>query len=171
MRRTLKNLLLASTALCVAACTNVDCPLDNLVELTCGLYASETGSALTLADTLTVNAGGVKDTTLLNRAQGVSTFYLPMRQGAERDTLLLRFSNAAGQQATDTLFVGHTNEPHFESIDCPTAVFHTLTHVNWTSHSLSQMPLTVDSVAIVRQTVDYENIENLKIYLRSTTVQ
>lgn len=150
------------------ACTSIDCPLDNLVELTCGLYSAETGSSLTLSDTLTVRAGGVKDTTLLNRGVSISSFELPMRHGVDCDTLLLDFSNTSGQSATDTIYLGHTNEAHFESIDCPTAVFHTLTSVSWTSHALGTMPLTVDSVAIVRQIVNYDNIENLKIYLRST---
>lgn len=161
--------ILAVLSLMLAtACTSIDCPLDNLVELTCGLYSAETKSALTLTDTLTIRAGGVKDTTLLNRALGLSSFELPVRHGVACDTLLLDLSNASGQTATDTIYLGHTNEAHFESIDCPTAVFHTLTSVRWTSHALSVMPLTVDSVAIVRQTVNYDNIENLKIYLRST---
>lgn len=164
----LKFSIAAFSLACLTACTSIDCPLDNLVELTCGLYSAETGSALTLSDTLTVRAGGVKDTTLLNRALGLSSFELPMRHGVATDTLLLDFSNASGQTATDTLLLGHTNEPHFESIDCPTAVFHTLTDVTWTSHALGVMPLTVDSVAIVRRTVNYDNIENLRIYLRST---
>jgi len=171
MRHTFTQFLFGIAALCFASCTNVDCPLDNIVELTCGLYSNETGASLTLTDTLTVDAGGTKDTTLLNRAYGISSFSLPLRHGVACDTLLMRFSNASGKSATDTLFLRHTNEAHFESVDCPTAVFHTLLGVSWTSHALSQMPLTIDSVSIVRPTVDYENIENLKIYLRATTVQ
>ena len=151
----------------VTACTEIDCPLDNVVEMGIGLYDAETRQALTLADTLTVRPAG-KDTVLLNRAQDISVCYLPLRQGFERDTLLLRFSNTAGQAATDTLFVGHTNSPHFESIDCPASVFHHLTSVAHTLHPLSQMPLTIDSVAIANPTVNYDNIQHLKIYLRST---
>ena len=151
----------------VTACTEIDCPLDNVVEMGIGLYDAETRQALTLADTLTVRPAG-KDTILLNRAQGISVCYLPLGQGNERDTLLLRFSNAAGQSATDTLFVGHTKNPPFESIDCPASVFHQLNSVAFTQHPLSQMPLTIDSVVIANPTVTYDNIQHLKIYLRST---
>ncbi len=171
MLRPLKTAVAALVLACAAGCTNVDCPLDNIVVMTCGLYDAATETPYTLKDTLTVRAGGQKDTVLLNRAQGIKSFVLPLRQGVERDTLLLRFSNPAGQFATDTLFIAHTNEPHFESIDCPTAVFHTLKEVEWTGHPLGLMPLTVDSVAVVRKTVNYDDIENLKIYLRSVTVQ
>lgn len=171
MHSMLRLSFVATLMVGATACTSIDCPLDNIVVMTCGLYSAESGASLTLSDTLTVRAGGEKDTILLNRAQGISSFSLPLRQGAQQDTLLLRFSNSAGQWATDTLYVSHTNEAHFESIDCPSAIFHTLQTTSWTSHPLSQMPLTVDSVAIVRKAVNYEDIENLKIYLRSTVVQ
>ncbi len=157
----------AALPLVLGGCTNIDCPLDNLVELTCGLYSAETGSRLVLTDTLTVSTGGARDT-VLNRAQDVSSFVLPVRQGVDCDTLQMCFSNASGQSAIDTLFVWHTNEPHFESVDCPAAVFHTLQKVAWTSHALRVMPLTIDSAAIVRETVNYDNVENIRLFLRAT---
>ena len=97
----------------LAACTNIDCPLDNVVVATCGLYSAEDQSSLTISDTLSVLAGGVKDTVLLNSAQDISSFQIPMRQSSAADTLLLRFSNAMGQTATDTIYCGHTNSLHF----------------------------------------------------------
>lgn len=167
---TLKTMGMAMATAVLTGCTNIDCPLDNLVEMTCGLYDSDTKLSLTLNDTLTITSPGTlrPDTTLLNRANAVSSFVLPMNETVDADTLLFHFSNADGKNATDTVFVSHTNEPHFESVDCPTAVFHTLLGVRWTSHSLSLMPLTIDSIAVVRKPVNYDNIENIKIYLRSS---
>lgn len=151
----------------LAGCTEIDCPLDNVVEMGCGIYASETEQPLQLTDTLTIRLAG-RDTVLLNRAQGISSFYLPLRHGGTVDTLLLRFSNARGQAATDTLFVTHTAIPHFESIDCPAAIYHEISTTRHTSHALSLMPLTIDSVAVSQTSVNYDDKENLKIYLRST---
>lgn len=168
MHLTKKLLLALPLALATAACTNIDCPLDNVVALQCGLYQSETGAPLTLSDTLTVRAGGVLDTVLLNRAIGLKDFQLPVRQGAAADTLLLRFANEHGQAAEDSIIVGHEATAHFESLDCPATFFHTLTAVRWTSHALGEMPLTIDRVEIVRPQVNYDNVENLRIYLRST---
>ncbi|MBR1713040.1 MAG: hypothetical protein IJ722_06520 [Alloprevotella sp.] len=162
------RLLPVLTALFLAACSNIECPLDNIVVATCGLYTAEDGNPLTLEDSLTIRPAG-RDILLLNRAQGISSFVLPLRNAAGTDTLLLRFSNARKQVATDTLFLTHTTQPHFESIDCPTAVFHALTAVRWTSHALGVMPLTLDSVALVRSTVNYDDIENLQLYLRATS--
>ncbi len=165
----LRNLFLVAGMATMVGSSNVHCPLDNNVEKTCGLYDAETHSSYKLTDSLTVVSHGEQPVLLLNRAQNVSSFVLPLRQAVECDTLLLRFGNAKGQSATDTLFLEHDNTPHFESIDCPAAVFHQLKSVRWTSHSLNLMPLTLDSVAIVRKTVNYENVENLKLYLRSTS--
>ena len=151
---------------CFSACTNIDCPLENVVTMNCGLYATETKTSMKITDTLTVSAGGVKDTILINRATNVSTLNIPLRYAAKEDTLLLRFSNRQGQMATDTLFVQHVGTPHFESADCPLVMFHKLGHVHWTSHALSKMPLTIDSVVVINDNVNYDNVQNIKIYLR-----
>lgn len=154
-------------AVTAVSCSEINCPLDNIVVMTCGLYSAEQKTAYTLTDTLTVKAAGL-DSILLNRAIAIQSFALPVRQGVTTDTLLLCLSNERGQRATDSLFIDHTNEPHFESIDCPPSVFHTLRGLRWTSHPLSEMPLTVDSVAFSRPLVNYDDVENIKIYLRST---
>lgn len=167
--RPLRAVVAGAAFLALAAgCTNIDCPLDNVVVMQCNLYTYETKEALTLSDTLSVVPAG-RDTVLLNRAIGVSSFLLPLREGGEKDTLLLHFSNERGQRATDTLFVDHTPQLHFESVDCPASVFHTIHAVRGTSHPLSQLPLTVDSVSLVRPIVNYDDIENVRIYLRSTS--
>ncbi len=152
----------------LCACSNIDCPLDNVVSMQCNLYSSETNSAYTLTDELTVFPAG-RDTILLNKATDITSFLLPLKEGGEQDTLLLHLENANGQTATDTLFVTHTPQPHFESLDCPSSVFHTITQVRATSHSLSILPLTIDSVSLVRPLVNYEDNENIRIFLRSTS--
>ena len=91
----------------VWSCTNIDCPLDNVVAMTCGLYNAEDGRPASLDDTLTVRAGGVKDTILLNKAQHLSSFQLPVRHGVDEDTLLFRFSDEQGRFAVDSVLVKH----------------------------------------------------------------
>ena len=154
-------------ALLPAGCDGMDCPLDNVVVMQCGLYTSETGEALSLADTLTIRPAG-RDTVLVNRAIGTGTLLLPLRSRTGQDTLLFQLKSAAGQEAEDTVFITHSSSVHFEAVDCPASVFHNIESVRWTSHPLAELPLTIDSVSVVRTTVDYDDIENLKIFLRST---
>ena len=136
LRRCFKPLFLAASitaTILMPSCSNIDCPLDNIVGMTVTLYSSETRQPLTLTD-----------------------------------TLLLRFSNDKGQAARDTLFLSHETKPHFENIDCPAAVFHKIQNVRWTSHLLREMPLTIDSVALINPNVNYDDTENLRVYLRAT---
>ena len=168
MKLTSSPLLLLSFTLAAGGCSNIECPLDNVVMMQCNLYSSENQSAYTLKEVLTVKPAN-RDTVLLNQATEINSFLLPLKEGADQDTLLLHLSNAAGQSAVDTLFVNHTRQPHFESVDCPTSVFHNITTVRSTSHPLSQLPLTVDSVSLVRSIVNYDDIENVRIFLRSTS--
>mgnify|MGYP003370864871 CR=1 FL=1 len=150
-------------------CSNIDCPLDNVVAMQCNLYASETRTPLQLDNaSLTITPAG-RDTVLLNQASGIRSFLLPLKQSGTQDTLLLHLTNKEGQSATDTLFVTHTPQPHFESVDCPVVVFHALAAVRATSHPLSMLPLTVDSVSLVRSIVNYDDIENVRIFLRATS--
>ncbi len=151
-------------AVALTACTNIDCPLDNVVRMQCNLYTTGTGAAYTLTDTLTVSPAG-RDTTLLNRAVGVSTFLLPLREGGTRDTLLLRFADAAEHTAVDTLFLTHQPSIHFESVDCPASVFHELGGVSFSAQEARSFPLTIDSVSLVRRAVNYDDIENVRIFL------
>ncbi len=148
-------------------CTNIDCPLDNVVAMTCGLYQAGTSQVHTLADTLTVSIAGSKDTVLLNRAIGLKSFQLPLRYVTGTDTLLFRFASSAGQSATDTLFVTHNAAVHFDKPDCPAGVYHQIVQVRHTSHPLALMPLTIDSVYVSNHNVTYEDLENLRIYLRA----
>lgn len=151
----------------MTACSNIECPLDNQVEMTLAFYDVQTEQTTTISDTLTVY--GLKKGTeqlYFNRGTGIKSLKLSLNPAAQCDTLLLRFSNPT-HYYVDTLVVNHTPLPHFESLDCPAAVFHTLRSVRWVGHALTLYPLSVDSVAISNSNVHYEDVENLKVFLRT----
>ena len=148
----------------LASCSNIDCPLDNVVSLQCNLYDADTKSSVSLTDELTITPAG-RDTVLLNKATNVNYFLLPLKSVGTRDTLLLHFSDAEGQTQTDTLFVNHTPQPHFESLDCPTSMFHTLTSTSVSPQSTASRAV-VDSVSLVRTIVNYDDVENIRLFIR-----
>lgn len=150
----------------LSACSNIDCPLDNVVSLQCNLYDASTQSALTLSDVLSVTPAG-RDTLLLNQATGIKSFLLPLKEAGTQDTLLLHFANAQGAVQVDTLFVNHTPQPHFESLDCPSSVFHTLNAVR-VSAQVSTNSAIIDSVSLVRPIVNYDDIENIRLFIRTS---
>lgn len=153
----------------LSACSNIDCPLDNVVSLQCNLYDASTQSALTLSDVLSVTPAG-RDTLLLNQATGIKSFLLPLKEAGTQDTLLLHFANAQGAVQVDTLFVNHTPQPHFESLDCPSSVFHTLNAVR-VSAQVSTNSAIIDSVSLVRPIVNYDDIENIRLFIRTSAAK
>lgn len=153
----------------LSACSNIDCPLDNVVSLQCNLYDASTQSTLTLSDVLSVTPAG-RDTLLLNQATGIKSFLLPLKEAGTQDTLLLHFANAQGAVQVDTLFVNHTPQPHFESLDCPSSVFHTLNAVR-VSAQVSTNSAIVDSVSLVRPIVNYDDIENIRLFIRTSAAK
>lgn len=158
--------VVASTGLFVG-CTNIDCPLDNQVEMVLNFYSERSGQlqALTLTDTLSV-FGMKGDTTelLFNRGISHRTINLPLNVAADRDTLLFRFSSAT-ETATDTLFVDHQRTSHFESLDCPASVFHRIVNVRWKSQAAITNLTQLQEVVIANPNVTYENVEHLKVIL------
>lgn len=153
----------------LSACSNIDCPLDNVVSLQCNLYDASTQSALTLSDVLSVTPAG-RDTLLLNQATGIKSFLLPLKEAGTQDTLLLHFANAQGAVQVDTLFVNHTPQPHFESLDCSSSVFHTLNAVRVSAQGSANSAI-VDSVSLVRPIVNYDDIENIRLFIRTSAAK
>lgn len=79
-----KLLLLITFAIVVAACSSIECPLNNTVYANYGLYKAD-GRPDTLSDTLTIftkRHTPDEDTVKLNRYVNAKTFSLPMSSPA-----------------------------------------------------------------------------------------
>lgn len=163
---------LGVAALCASlgfsACTSINCPLDNIVVWTMAFYDSEEEVAVELPVLLSVDAEGAGN--LYNMGTSLKSVALPMSMKAPTDTLYLRWQIAEDTPVvTDTLYIDHTNNPHFEAIDCPAAIFHTITDTRLAPHSDATFPIIIDSVSIRRHQVDYNDVENIRLYLRLNT--
>lgn len=141
-----------SLPLFLSSCDGIDCTINNVVSLHVGFYSSE-GTELAYADTLTITAAGT-DSVLLNRGIRKSAVELPMSFDAKADTLSFSFDGYV-----ITLRVAKTNKPHFESPDCPIVVYHELEGLDF-DDPLGQ----VDSIVIVRKSVNNEPLENIRFY-------
>lgn len=155
-----------------AACASIDCPLDSKVECTYTFVDSETGSRLRIGDTLSVSLcrGLLDDSLVINRLTDTELFRLPVRIAGTTDTLVLNWKSTWQASARDSIFVTRTCEPHFENIECPANIFHKITDVSFVTHDMTDIsPAKIDSVIIVRSLINYDNIENVRIYLGTKT--
>lgn len=150
-------------AMATASCSSIDCPLSNSVSAKYMFYNSDGKTTTVLKDTLTVEAAGT-DTVLFNRGVNLTEVNLPMSYRQNADTLLFRISNTGGSR-TDTIVVGHTNEAHFESIDCSPSMFHKITSVTLIKGADTENVARIDSVALNNPKVNYNVVENFKVYI------
>lgn len=142
----------------VAACSSIDCPLNNTV----GLKFLLQGDVTTLTDTLTVSIqrSDGSDSVLLNKSVNTDSFILPLSYKYDVDVYYFEVKDTVST-TLDTVTITKTNEPHFESVDCAASFFHTLNEVS-TTHN------RIDSVKIHNSKVNYDASQaHLYIYFKS----
>jgi len=141
----------------LAACSSIECPLNNVVEAVYTLQKS-TGLPDTLYDTLTIftRRSDGTDTILLNKAVQTTSFELPMSHTNETDELYFLIGSI-----TDKVTVTKTNTPHFESVDCTPSYFHQITDVQWQGS-------LIDNIIIKNQEVSYDTTTNMYIVFKKS---
>ena len=137
--------------LLVAACSSIDCPIQNTVFT---VYAVKGDAEVTdtLKDTLsvlTIRNDGVDTLLLYNRGTALTTFKLPISYDAPADTLYFFIWND-NYWSIDTVWIEKRNTPHFESVDCSATFFHDITAVRTTHNG-------IDTLIINNPSVNYES--------------
>ena len=151
--------IIAATLL-LGACSSIDCPLNRTVLTKFRLA----GEVTRLTDTLTLSVarGDGNDTVLLNKALPTDSFTLPLSYSYDSDIFYIEVHPEGLEATIDTLTITKSNEPHFEAIDCPPSVFHTISAVTTTHHR-------IDSVVINHPKVSYDSsTPHLLIYFKTS---
>lgn len=147
------------------SCSNIECPLNNAVGLELGLYDAATDTNSTFNDYAISVKLISKDSLLLNQATELKRIKLPLRYESGIDSIEFTFSNSDAI-LTDTLCIAHNCLPHFESVDCPVVMFHTLTNVMCLKTKSSTTTSLIDSIVITNPNINYDGKENIRLFLR-----
>ncbi|MBQ4083389.1 MAG: hypothetical protein IJC77_03880 [Bacteroidaceae bacterium] len=138
------------------ACSGEDCPINNVVQGKLAFY-NQHGESVSYADSLTVRVVRPQgDSVVLNRKVYASEVLFPLSYVHGTDTLIFDYS---GGRVPDSLFISHTNRPTLVSVDCGTAMFHTITSVGSTHHY-------IDTLVIKSSDVNYDERENIQVIYR-----
>ena len=171
MRKIVVILLLVAV---VAACTNIDCPVNNRVYTVYNLKKADGTTDTLTKDTLwvkTLRANGT-DTTISRQINGnvelncffgstATTFELPISYTQPEDVLYMLVRSSTHIQYLDTVRIKKENYPHFESVDCQAAYFHEITSVA-TTHNI------IDSIVINNPHVNYDaTTAHFNLYLKA----
>ena len=159
-----KIIVMCLIGMVVAACTSIDCPVQNNVLSRYSLLKAD-GTADTLGlDTLWLwtKRSDQKDT-ILHALTGskATSFELPMSHILPEDTICLALKGTSEIYHLDTIRIKKENIQHFESVDCQASYFHTITAVSST-HGI------IDSIVINNPYVSYDpTTTHFKLYLKT----
>lgn len=154
----MRKLTFCFCSILLAACSSIDCPVNNTVTTRYCFYNTD-GDSLVLMDTLTISTvrQDGTDSIILNRNVGKASFSLPVSYSHSEDILVFNVYNKT-MSIFDTVWVKKDDIPHFESVDCNASFFHRLTDVRHTKHF-------IDSIVIKNPSVDYDkNTTHFYIY-------
>ncbi len=145
MRRSFTFLVVL--ALVLVGCSSIDCPLNNTTNVKFKLA----GYITTLSDTLTISTTKTtgEDSVLVNMDVDVDSILLPMSYTQPEDVFYFELRDTLGNVSVDQVTVTKEDHPHFESVDCSPAYFHTITGVTWTNNR-------IDSIVINNTEVTYD---------------
>lgn len=136
-----------------ASCGGDDCVINNTVTATMNFYLSD-GNPCQITDELTVSVTRAeRDSVVLNKKTGATGLSFPLGYANVCDTFVFQFAHMG---VSDSVFIHHDNHPYFISLDCGTAMFHTLTTADCT-HNLML------SVQITHPEINYDAQENIRI--------
>ena len=144
----------------MTACSSEDCPINNTVQGKMVFYNS-------LGDAVSINAmlsmtvvRPQSDSGILNKKMNATDVAFPLSYTNETDTFIYCYDLNGTLVTYDTLYISHTNTPTLVSVDCGTAMFHTITAVSST-HTL------IDTLIIKSPEVNYDERENIQVIYRT----
>lgn len=148
-----KVIIISMFMVSLAACTSIDCPVQNLVYTNYALKKADGTTDTLRTDTLwiwTKRFDGT-DTLLLNALCGstATKFSLQISHTQPEDVFFTLLKKPDGTILCDTFRIKKKDIPHFESVDCQASYFHELEAVSTTRHAL-------DSITINYPHVNYD---------------
>lgn len=155
-RNTAPLLIALLVLLGASACSGDDCSINNTVVGKMVFY-NQGNETVAFVGALTVSVVRPQgDSVVLNQKTGVSAVSFPLSYVHTTDTLIFDYSNG---MACDSLYISHTNTPTLVSVDCGTAMFHSITSVRST-HQL------IDTLILKSSEVNYDERENIQVIYR-----
>ena len=146
----------------ITACSSIDCPLNNAVYTSYKLKG-DVGVLSSRLLTVTSPVDSSRDTLLINRAANVDSFILPISYNRPEDVFHFTLTDQDGNETTDEVRVAKENRPHFESIECGPAFFHTITDVTYSNNA-------IEKIEINNKNVNYDAIKaHFYIYFKGDT--
>lgn len=145
-------------------CNSAGCMENQSSIPLAGFYAAGTEERVVI-DSIKVYGLGAPGDSALTSSVRASQVYLPLRSSAATTSFCFRYlqKNLDIPQLIDTLTIDYDSEPRFVSEECGAMYFYHVRKLTHTSH-------LIDSVAMPDSLINNVDIERLKIYFLTQTV-
>lgn len=145
------------------ACSTSGC-LDNQSSLPlAGFYSATTKGKISI-DSISVYGVGVPgDSMMVKCGTAVSQVYMPLDMENEETKYVIHYDqkSLSDERYNDTITIRYEPVPYFVSDVCGAMYFYDVKDYTWTKH-------IVDSVSIISDRLTNANIENVRIYIRTS---
>ena len=140
-----------------ASCSGEDCPINNTVMGKMVFY-NQYQDPVYFNGILTVSVVRTQgDSVVINHKADAAEITFPLSYAHKTDTLIFNYNSG---MAYDSLYISHTNIPTLVSVDCGTAMFHSITSVSSTHHM-------IDTLILKSSEVNYDERENIQVIYRT----
>jgi len=129
----------------LSGCSSIDCPLNSRVSATYR-FAGATNNIASVSVATTIDAAEGNDSVLINLQTNIDSVALPMSYARAEDTFYFSFATTDDTTICDTVVVAKQDQPHFESVDCNPAIFHTITDVRYTKNVIEKIDINNNTV-------------------------
>lgn len=159
-----KKALVILTALMLWGCSSSDVCMqktDTALRVTLHRVRYDQAGERYVAEraTTTVTLHGLGIDSLLYRSAPTSELVLPLNPTDSATTFVIEQLSPDSVARQDTLTIRHSNRLEFISLECGVAKLYDIRAVEHTSRG-------IDSVVVENATVDRQELNNLKIYIR-----
>ena len=154
---------ICAVMLALCACNTSGC-LDNQSSLPLAGFSSSSSKSKISVDSISVYGVDVPgDSMMVRCGTGVSQVYMPFDMEHNVTRYVIHYDQKAlsAERYNDTITIGYDAVPYFVSNECGAMYVYDIKDYTWTRH-------IVDSVAFVTSRITNANIENIKIYMRTS---
>lgn len=142
---------------CAAGSTLFSCgePVESTTSRSVAQFTFDSASVTKKLDSLTVVALNtvIGDSVITEKTASVSSASVPLSYTKTETTVVFKFI----KNVNDTIWITHTNTPHFISMDAGIAMYYHIDNVRHTSHA-------IDSVSIINPEVDTNEKNNIRLH-------
>lgn len=118
-------------------------------------------------DSLTITSLGTNEV-ILNNMKKVVEISLPLRYTKDTTVFVFHYNYPRQNDLTDTVYVAHTNDPFFQSLECGYQMKQAIkaVKIGKVENTLIKQKYQISSISVINKEANTNEIQNLQIFYK-----